>query len=199
MVIGIVLGLLVLTSMVLFSVVLPDATGAHEADEAVELTLPDSLPGGYAAADLPASFEDGELAEQAEAIAEQQATSTDYGNEVIPEALDRSAVTRSYVVNGTQAVFVQVFHADGGAFSPSSLTDPETTDGAGGITMRSVGDGVCILTVGQMDPTQPAAEVQTASECQVSRDGITVQLSSDQVSAKDLVDLADDVFAANAP
>ena len=112
---------------------------------------------------------------------------------MLPDVLDSAAVTRSYVVNGTQAVFVQVFQADGGAFSPSSLTDPETTNGQGGITMRSVGDGVCILTIGQTVEGQSPADVQTSSECQVSRDGVTVQVSADQVAADDLVELADAV------
>jgi hypothetical protein len=196
MFIGIGLGLLVLGLMVLFSIVLPEATNADEGTERPALTLPDTLPGGYAAADRAESFKGGQLEDQADAIAKQQAASTSYGNEVMPQALGTSAVTRSYVVHETQAVFVQVFDAEGGAFSPSSLTDPETTDGAGGITMRTVGDGACILTTGQTDP---AADVQTASQCQVSRDGLTVQLSSDVVAADDLVDVADDVLEANAP
>ncbi|GAA4362130.1 hypothetical protein ACFPKY_15025 [Nocardioides caricicola] len=196
MIVGIVLGLLILTSMVLFSVVLPEATGddeGSETHESLSFTLPDTLPGGYAAADLESSFDGGELAAQAAAIAEQQGGSTEYGNEVLPEVLDTSAVTRSYVVNGTEAVFVQVMQAEGGAFSPSSLTDPESTDGAGGITMQKVGDGVCILTSGA---TQMGAPGPTASECQVSHDGVTVQVSSDTVAAEDLVGLAADVFKA---
>jgi hypothetical protein len=198
MIVGIVVGLLILASMVLFSVVLPEATADDTVDEgateAVSLSLPDTLPGGYAAADLESSFADGELASQAEAIAKQQADGTEYGNSVLPEVLGTEAVTRSYVVNGTDAVFVQVIDAAGGAFAPSSLTDPETTNGAGGITMQNVGDGVCILTVGQLQQGQ--AEAPTSSECQVTRDGITAQLSSDTIPAEDLVALADDVFEA---
>lgn len=195
MLVGILVGLVLLGLMVAFTIGLPEATGDDEAEAAVVLSLPDTLPGGYAAADLATSFEEGELAEQADAIAQQQEDSTAYGNEVLPDVLDTAAVTRSYVVNGTQAVFVQVFDAEGGAFSPSSLTDPEGTDGAGGITMRNVGDGVCILSVGQAQPGQSAADVSTSSECQVSRDGLTVQLSADEVSAEDLVDLADEILA----
>lgn len=197
MFIGIAVGLLILTSMVLFAVVLPEATADDDttdaADESLTLTLPDTLPGGYSAADLESSFTEGELAAQAEAIAKQQDGSTAYGNKVLPDVLGTSAVTRSYVVDGTEAVFVQVIQAEGGAFSPSSLTDPESTDGAGGITMEKVDDGVCILTIGSSQQGMPA---QTASECQVSRDGVTVQLSSDTVSAEDLMALADDVFEA---
>lgn len=196
MFVGIGLGLLILGLMVLFSIVLPEATNADEGSESRTLTLPDTLPGGYSAADLPESFEGGDLDAQADAIAQQQEASTKYGNEVIPKALGTSAITRSYVVNGTQAVFIQVFDAEGGALAPTALTDPDTTDGAGGITMKSVGDGACILTTGQADP---AADIQTASQCQVSHDGLTVQLFSDQVPAEDLVALAADVFEANAP
>ena len=195
MIVGIALGLFILGALTAFSLGLPNGAEADEPVEPVALALPDTLPGGYGAADLPASFEDGELAEQADAIAKQQADSTAYGNEVLPDVLGTSAVTRSYVVNGTQAVFVQVFQADGGAFAPSSLTDPETTDGAGGITMKNVGDGVCILTIGQIQPGQAAADVPTSSECQVSSDGLTVQLSSDDITAGDLVDLADEILA----
>lgn len=195
MFIGIVVGLVILTSMVLFSVVLPEATADEEpAEKTVSLSLPDTLPGGYAAADLESSFAEGELAAQAEAIAKQQADGTEYGNKVLPDVLGTEAVTRSYVVNGTEAVFVQVIDAAGGAFAPSSLTDPESTNGAGGITMQNVGDGVCILTVGQLEQGQ--TEAPTSSECQVTRDGITVQLSSDTITAEDLMALAADVFEA---
>ena len=195
MFIGIVVGLVILTSMVLFSVVLPEATADEEpAEKTVSLSLPDTLPGGYSAADLESSFAEGELAAQAEAIAKQQADGTEYGNKVLPEVLGTEAVTRSYVVNGTEAVFVQVIDAAGGAFAPSSLTDPESTNGAGGITMQNVGAGVCILTVGQLQQGQ--TEAPTSSECQATRDGITVQLSSDTISAGDLMALADDVFEA---
>ena len=199
MFIGGVLGLLILAGMVLLSVVLPEATGAEESTEDRTLTLPDTLPGGYAAADLAESFEGGDLDEQSEQIAEGQGESTTYGNEVLPEVLGRSAVTRSYVVNGTQGVFIQVFAAEGGAFSPDSFIDPETTAGTGGTTMENVGDGVCILTSGQAQPGIAEAGLQTSSQCQVSRDGLTVQLSSDEVPADELVDVAADVIEANAP
>ena len=194
MFVGIVLGLLALGVMVAFSVVLPKASGGEEAAEAVELALPDALPGGYVAADDAASFADSELADRADEIAEQQGASTEYGNEVLPDVLDTAAVTRSYVVNGTDAVFVQVIEADGGAFAPTSLTDPATTGGAGGITMENIDDGVCILTYGSLQAGQPAGEEPVSNQCQLTLDGVTVQLSSDQVSAEDLVALAHDVL-----
>ena len=176
--------------MAAFAIGLPKAHGEPD-DSApeIDLVLPDTLPGGYAAADLPDSFADGELADQADQIAEQQAASTDYGNQVLPDVLGNPAATRSYVIDGTKAVFIQVFQAGGGAFAPTSLTDPTTTNGAGGTTMESVGDGACILTYGQsQDGTtgDPAA-----AQCQVSRGELTAQVQSSTIPAEDLVNVAD--------
>ncbi|MGB0099730.1 MAG: hypothetical protein WBP61_05560 [Nocardioides sp.] len=189
---GIAVGVLLLGLMAAFAIVLPKTADAGEGASQLELALPDELPGGYAAADLPSSFADGELAEQAEQVAEQQAASTDYGNEVLPEVLATPAVTRSYVTNGTDAVFVQVIQAEGGALAAGTLTDPETTGGGGGTTMATVGDGVCILTYGQSQGDSVGEPV--SSQCQVTRDGVTVQLQSNQVPAADLIDLADAVL-----
>ena len=159
--------------------------------------LPDTLPGGYAAADDPKSFADGQLADQAEAIARQQAASTEEVEAAASAApaiphdvvLGNPAATRSYVVYGTNAVFVQVFQAPGGAFAPSSLTDPSTTNGAGGTTMESVGDGACILNYGQSQDGTPGKPA--SSECQVSRGGLTVQIQAAGVAADELVGVAD--------
>ncbi|MCB0895144.1 MAG: hypothetical protein H6529_15510 [Nocardioides sp.] len=193
-VVGILVGLVLLGLVAAFAIGLPKAAGddATEAAADVELSLPDTLPGGYAAADDAASFADGDLAQQAEAIAQQQAASTKYGNQVLPDVLGTPAVTRSYVVDGTTAVFVQVFQSDGGAFAPGSLTDPETTNGAGGTTMEAVGDGACILTYGQS--TDGSAGTPSQSECQVSQDGLTVQIQSSGVEAAELVKVADGIL-----
>jgi hypothetical protein len=188
--VGIAVGLVLLGLVAAFAIGLPKAHG--ESDDSVpevDIVLPDTLPGGYAAADDPKSFADGQLADQAEAIARQQAASTDYGNEVLPDVLGNPAATRSYVVDGTNAVFVQVFQAPGGAFAPSSLTDPSTTNGAGGTTMESVGDGACILNYGQSQDGTPGKPA--SSECQVSRGELTVQIQSAGVAADELVGVAD--------
>lgn len=190
--VGIAVGVVLLGLMAAFAIVLPKtADGAEGADE-LELSLPDTLPGGYAAADLPESFADGELAEQAEAIAEQQAGSTAYGNEVLPDVLGHPAVTRSYVVDGSQAVFVQLIQAEGGALAPTALTDPATTEGAGGITMEEIDGAACILTYGQSQGADLGDP--TSTQCQLARDGLTVQVQSNQVAGEDLVALADAVL-----
>lgn len=187
--VGIAVGIVLLGLLAAFAIALPKAHGdTEDAPQPIDLTLPDTLPGGYAAADDPASFKGGQLAGQAEQIAQQQAASTKYGNEVLPDVLGNPAATRSYVVDGTKAVFVQVFQAQGGAFAPTVLTDPSTTNGGGGTTMEAVGDGVCILTYGQsQDGTtgDPAA-----NQCQVTHGELTVQIQSTTVPAEELVKVA---------
>jgi hypothetical protein len=193
-VVGIAVGVVLLGLMAAFAIGLPKTVDSEAADTGIELSLPDTLPGGYAAADDPASFEGGQLAEQADAIAKQQQDSTAYGNKVLHEVLGTSAVTRSYVVEETKAVFVQVIQAPGGAFAPSVLTDPAASAGAGGTTMKAVGDGVCILTFGQSQPGEESGD-PVSSECQVSRGELTAQVQSNEVAADDLVELADQVLA----
>ncbi|MBI2244941.1 MAG: hypothetical protein HYU55_13755 [Nocardioides sp.] len=115
---GIAIGVIALGLLALFAIALPKAVG--EDDGAARLVLPDTLPGGYAAADDPASFEGGDYADQADSIAEQEKSNSAYGNRVLPEVLGHAAATRTYVLDGTKAVFVQVFDAEGGAFAPNS-------------------------------------------------------------------------------
>lgn len=190
---GIAVGLVLLGLMVAFAVALPKTADAADSAEELELSLPDTLPGGYAAADLPGSFADGELADQADEIAEQQAGSTAYGDEVLPDVLGHPAVTRSYVVEGTQAVFVQLIQAEGGALAPNALTDPATTEGGGGITMQDIDGAACIVTYGQSQGADLGDP--TSTQCQLSRDGLTVQVQSNQVAGEDLVALADEILA----
>ena len=153
--------------MAAFAIGLPKAQGDEADAEELTLTLPDTLPGGYVASDDPAAFEDGQLADQADEIAKQEKANREYGNAVLPEALGTSAATRTYVVNGTEAVFVQVFQSEGGAFAPNSLPDPANTGGQAGTEMKAVGDGACILTYGQAQAEGQAPPV-AFSQCQVS-------------------------------
>jgi hypothetical protein len=188
--VGIAVGLVLLGLVAAFAIGLPKASGADEpeAAPAIDIVLPATLPGGYAAADDPDSFADSQLAQQADQIAQQQAASTKYGNEVLPAVLGTAAATRSYVVDGTKAVFIQVFQAPGGAFAPTVLTDPATTNGAGGTTMDNVGDGVCILTYGQSQDGSTGDP--SAVQCQVSHGELTAQIQSSTVPAEDLVKVA---------
>lgn len=178
--------------MAAFAIGLPKAHGEGDGGDDLSLTLPDSLTGGYLASDDPKAFEGGQLEEQADAIVEQEKANAAYGNEVLPDVLGRSAVTRTYVADGTDAIFVQAFQSDGGAFAPNSLADPEATGGQASTEMTSVGDGACIISYGQS--STGGAPEPAFSQCQVTSDGITVQIGSGAVTAEDLVDVADDLL-----
>jgi hypothetical protein len=190
--VAILLGLLLLGLLAAFAIGLPKAQGdaADPESAALTLTLPDTLPGGYVASDDPAAFADGQLADQADEIAKQEQANADYGNGVLPDALGTSAATRTYVSDGTEAVFVQVFQSAGGAFAPNSIPDPENTGGQAPTEMTEVGDGACILTYGQAQAAGEAAPV-AFSQCQVSQGELTVQIGSSAVAAEDLVGVAD--------
>ncbi|MFC7496639.1 MULTISPECIES: hypothetical protein [unclassified Nocardioides] len=191
--IGILLGVVFLGLIAAFAIALPKAHGEESGEaEAIELELPATLPGGYIASDDPRAFEGGQLAEQADAIVEQERAAAEHGNQVLPEVLGRSAVTRTYVAEGTQAVFVQVFQSEGGAFAPNSLPDPEASGGQAPTEMTSVGDGACIINYGQ--GTTGAAPAPAFSQCQVTRGELTAQVGSGAISAEELVDVADQLL-----
>lgn len=192
---GVLTGLVVLGLLAAFAIGLPKA---HQDGEpsALRLTLPDQLPGGYLASDDPRAFAGGQLEDQADAIVEREKSSADYGNEVLPAVLGRAAATRTYVTNGTEAIFVQAFQSEGGAFAPNSLPDPKSTGGQSAIEMRNVGDGVCILThESTQAATQTSGPRSAYSQCQVTHGGVTVQIASDAIEAEQLVDVADELLA----
>ena len=191
---AILLGLLLLGLMAAFAIGLPKAQG-DEAGHAEELTLtlPDTLPGGYVASDDPDAFADGQLADQAAEIAEQEQANREYGNTALPEALGTAAATRTYVANGSEAVFVQAFQSEGGAFAPNSIPDPASSGGQPSTEMKAVGDGACILTYAQAQAEGQAPPVGF-SQCQVSQGQVTVQIGSAAVAAEDLVSVADDLL-----
>jgi hypothetical protein len=190
---AIVVGLVLLGLVAAFAIGLPKASGDEGSTSSTpaEITLPATLPGGFQAADQADSFAGGQLAPQAKQIAKQQQQATAYANKVLPEVLGAPAASRSYVLDGTKAVFVQVFTSDGGAFAPSALSDPAASNGAGGRTMEAVGDGVCILTYGQSPAGATSPGTPNESQCQVSRNGLTAQIQAGDVPPEDLVKAAD--------
>jgi len=192
--VGIALGIVILGLLAAFSIALPEASGDEDTKDAViELSLPDTLPGGYTASDDAQAFAGGQLAAQADDIAKQEGANQTYGNKVLPDVLGTSAATRTYVANGTDAVFVQVFQSTGGAFAPNSIPDPANTGGQAATEMKAVGDGACILSYGQAQAEGQAAPV-AFSQCQVTSGELTVQIGSSQVTADDLVAVADDLL-----
>jgi hypothetical protein len=186
---GVILGIVVLALAAVFAIVLPKV---HS--EGGELSLPDKLPGGYAATDLSATWKNAPEAtdDKIETAAAGERSSRSYGDKAFDQA-GIDAVTRSYVdAKFEQPVVVQAFRAAGGAFAPFQFTDPKTAQ-PGQQVQRLVrkGDALCI-EVGSADGTggsQPAYV-----ECQRSEGELTVQVTSPLELAK-AVDLVDAVFA----
>ena len=196
--IGIALGVVLLGLVAVFAIVLPKTAGADEGSTSGgDLSLPDTLPGDYTAADLPDAFT-GQYADQADQISQAQAKSREHGDKVLADVLDEPAATRTYASKDLKtAVFVQAFRAPGGAFAPDSLPDPEQPQGAQGAPeLVGVGDGACIVTRTPAQPGQPVDESAppTYAQCQVSEGELTVQVGARGVPEKDMVDLADHVF-----
>jgi len=193
-VIGIVVGVVVLALLVVFAVLLPrttdDGSGAQE-----PLELPDTLPGGYTAADLGDAFSGRYDADQAATLADRQAAARDHADEVLADVYEHSAETRTYASEDlSTAVFVQAFRAGGGAFAPETISE-EGAAATGGATQELVreGDAVCIVQRAAADPTTgaPPSEVPSYVACQRSEEDLTVQASAASLSAEDLVALVD--------
>lgn len=193
--IGLVLGVVLLALVIGFAVLLPKAS-----DESTgALKLPDTLPGGYTAADLEQAFT-GQYASKAKTLAAQQRTTKEYGDKVLSDVLQEDAVTRTYASKDlSTGVFVQAFRAAGGAFAPESIPDPAVTqqERTAQELVRQ-GDAVCIVQwtpVANGSPVDPSA-VPTFASCQHSEGDLTVQASAPSMAVADLVKLTDAAFAA---
>ena len=191
--VGIAVGVVLLGLMVAFAVGLPKALGESSGDS---LSLPDTLPGGYTAADLPEAFT-GEFADRADVISEQQRQTREHGDEVLSDVLDEEAATRTYASEDLQtAIFVQAFRAAGGAFAPDTL--PELGDSPqGGTELVAVGDAACIVTRAPSSTGQPvdASAPPSYAQCQLSEGELTVQVGAQGVQPDELVGIADHVHS----
>jgi hypothetical protein len=192
---GIVLGVVCLGLIAAFAIALPKAAGEDEpAASTGPLALPDTLPGGYTAADLPEAFT-GDYADRAAEIAKTQQAAREYGDQVLSDVLG-TAVTRTYASEDLHALFVQAFRAAGGAFAPDSLPDPATAQGQSVPELVSVGDGACIVTrqAAQAGAAVDESAPPTYAQCQVSEGELTVQVGAQNLQPEDMVGIADHVL-----
>lgn len=179
--------MIVLALFVVFAVLLPKADGEGD------LSLPDTLPGGYTATDLEKAYQ-GAQGASAEQITQQAATersSRTYGDKALADS-GATAVTRSYVTKDlANALVVQAFRAEGGAFSPFQLADPKAAQSGQSVErLVKKGDAVCI----ERGAADGNGGVQASYvECQKSEGGLTIQVTSPLSLAK-TVALVDDVF-----
>jgi hypothetical protein len=185
---GVILGVLVLAVAAVFAVLLPKVNGEND-----DLTLPDTLPGGYSAVDLDKTYADAEGATKAQIAEAAAAARTDrsYGDKALDKA-GIDAVTRAYASKDLQnGVFVQVYRASGGSFSPFQFSDPSSAQ-AGSSVQQLVrkGDVVCI----ENGAADGKGSIQTSfAQCQKSEGDMTVQVTS-SLDLDKAVALTDDVF-----
>lgn len=191
---GILAGVAVLALLVVFAVLLPRTTDGAGAEE--PLGLPDTLPGGYVAADLDRAFAGQYDEDQAETLSGRQASAREHADDVLGEVYDHAAASRTYASEDlSQAVFVQAFRAAGGAFAPEMISE-EGAGSTGAATQELVreGDAVCIVQRQAVDPAAGApADADTPSyvECQRSEGELTVQATASSIAPEDLVALVD--------
>lgn len=192
-VLGLLLGLVVLALMVVFAVLLPKAVGDSGASDE-PLGLPDTLPGGYTAADLDAAFAGQYDADQAESYAGRQASARKHADEVLAEVYEHAAETRTYASKDlSTAVFVQAFRAPGGAFAPETISEEgAAASGAASQELVREGDAICRVERAAADPTTGAGGgAPSYVSCQRSEDDLTVQVTAAGTPAEEVVELVD--------
>ena len=204
--IGVVIGVAALVAVACFAIFLPksdeddagrssdDAASAENEASQEPLILPDRLAGGFVASDLPEAFVGTDFADQAEDIAANEAKNRTYADGVLSAVLDEVVATRVYAgANASSRISVKAFRAAGGAFAPVDLPDPALVQGGQPSTRFVRQDGAaCSVTLGG-DPAaaggQPATEPPSEVTCQRSRDGVTVQVTAQQLALPELTTL----------
>jgi hypothetical protein len=191
---GIAIGAVVLALFVVFAVLLPKAEGDDANTSRV--VLPNSLPGGYLAADQTAAWKgaSSSVAGHEAEVAAQVRSELKFGDSALEKTTNGGFGNRIYLKKGAQAIFfVQVFRAEGGAFSPGEISDPSKLQQNSSVQqLTKVGDSTCIVdgtvgTGGQVQPNQ--------TQCQRTKGGLTVQVTAPSVAASDVAKVADLVLA----
>ena len=182
---GVLLGAVALALVAAVAVLLPEATGDDE------VSLPDSLPGGWKAVDAPGG------ADAPDASAMEEATA--YVDDVYADVYDEPVAFRAYADSDVATfVVVTVFTSDGGAFGPpNGVADPEALELERATTeLVRRGDVVCVANY------QPVAAGEDAGEesegpigvsCQLPTDGHTIQLATNGLDLDETVQLVHDV------
>jgi hypothetical protein len=187
---GIIVGALLLGLAVVFAVLLPKAQGATG-----DLALPDSLPGGYIAADTSAAYAALSGSDDAtkQQYADQQVASNEFAAKSF-KGVDVEGVSRNYLTkDGQEFIAVQLIRAEGGALSPFLFSDPAKAQSGQQLDhLVKAGDATCIET-GVADGN--GGIQQSVIQCQKSEHGLTLQLTT-QNSVKAVGTLVDDVWDA---
>lgn len=178
--ISIIVGLVILGILVVFVVVLPKLD--DDSDAGGDVSLPEKLPGGWAAVDVPqpvdpaAPVPEGgqpQTQEDADRNAEMLAMERAYSDEVLSEVVDGTVTTRTYFDTANQQVlWVQYFGEELGSFVPTLVNSPEVRGLAKPpVELDRVDDATTCMTEWAEVPAG-----QTVDEDQ-ARGGVTCQRS----------------------
>ena len=187
---GVVTGVVLLGAVAAFGIALPKATGEDEPD-AAEVVLPDKLPHGLVAEDVPDEAGGPEAQDYADRVAEIQKSAI----EGLEEIFDAPAAIRGYASDdGAVQATVTVLDRPPGLFDPHGPPiDPELLQLERSIyELRQVGDAVCDLYWQQVVPEgQPIDDEAgpAAVQCQLGDGDRTLELFGSGLSAEDAVEI----------
>jgi hypothetical protein len=189
---GLLLGAILLGLVAVFAIAIPKLHGDGD------IALPDTLPGGFTATDVPSAYKNVPSAAKSQVATyiKGEKKSAEFSDKALKDAYG-SGQTRTYVnltPKSQSSIVVTAFHSDGGAFAPLAITDPSTAaQQGGGDVLVSADDVVCIqhLAASQTGATQTAY-----FECQKSQNGLTVQVTSQATSLSGAVKTTNTVYKA---
>jgi hypothetical protein len=187
---GVLTGVVLLGAVAAFGIALPKATGEDEA-EATEIVLPDTLPHGLVAEDVPDAAGGPEAEEYAGRVAEIQQSAIDG----LEEIFGNPAAIRGYASeDGSAQATVTVLDRAPGLFDPHGPPiDPELLQLERSIyELRRVGDAVCDLYWQQVVPEgQPVDDSvdPAAVQCQLGDGDRTLEIFGSGLSADDAVEI----------
>lgn len=188
---AIALGVLLLALVAAFAIGLPRLT---EEQPPGDVSLPDTLPGGWTALALVGGPKGTDPAQ----YAAQQTRAVSYVNKVLGGVYAKPTGFQAYINDARDnLVTLTIFDAAGGAFAPpNGVADPKLLGlDRAPVELTREGDAVCIASyqsaaqsgqAPQGDPDQPLSV-----SCQTTRSAQTVQLGSQGLSVAETVALLD--------
>ena len=187
---GVVTGVVLLGAVAAFGIALPKATGEDDA-EATRIELPETLPHGLVAEDVPDDEGGAEGQEYADRVAEIQESAVDG----LEDIFDAPAAIRGYASDdGAVQATVTVLDRPPGLFDPHGPPiDPELLQLERSIyELRRVGDAVCDLYWQQVVPEgQPIDDKAgpAAVQCQLGDGDRTFEIFGSGLSAEEAVEI----------
>lgn len=184
---GGLVGAVGLGAVAAFAIGLPEASGEGR------VALPERLPGGLAAVDVPSG------ADEPQEVLDRQQDAVEYVQDRYAEVYDEPVAFRVYADEEFERyAVVTVFPGESEAFGPpNGIPDPAAQGLARAQTeLVREGDAVCIASYQPVPEGEDADEDPLGVTCQLPADGHTVQVTSNRASVEDAAGLTEDVADA---